>query len=354
MAIVRLWVYDAVMASTVTGFVDVLAVANTVWRQSAPKASRKPLFAWSVESISGEPVTGAAGHPIAVDGMVSAHKPADAVVVFGPFVGGGVDAFLRHWEESQEDLQPMLTSLRAVHRLGSSIASVCSGAFLLAEAGLLDGARATTHWALVEAMQRRYPNVAILGNEVLVDNGRTVCSGAMTSYLNLALRLVERFGGTALASTVAKLMLIDRQRVSQASYRSLTVQAQVAHDDDLVAKAQRLLEQCMTDGIRLPLLADTLAVSERTLNRRFLKALGKTPLQYLQSVRIDHAKNLLEATGLSVEAVGEQVGYGDASTFRRLFKRETGLTPKGYQQRFGDARATRQAHAAPAAPQPSR
>lgn len=341
MAIVRLWVYDGVLASTVTGFVDVLAVANAIWRQNAPKSGLTPLFAWSVESVSGQPVTSASRHAIAVDAAISARRPADAVVVFGPFVGGGVDAFLRHWDASREDFQPILQSLRAVHRRGSRVASVCSGAFLLAEAGLLDGASATTHWALVDAMQRRYPGIAILGDEVLVDNGKTVCSGAMTSYLNLALWLVERYGGAALASATAKVMLIDRQRVSQASYRSLTVQAQAPHDDALVGKAQRVLERRLKDGIRLPLLAGELAVSERTLNRRFLKALGKTPLQYLQSLRIDHAKNLLETTRLSVEAVGEHVGYSDASTFRRLFKREIGLTPKGYQQRFGGARQER-------------
>lgn len=340
MAIVRLWVYDEVLASTVTGFVDVLAVANAMWRQSAPDASMSPLFVWSVESVSGESVTSATGQTISVDAVVSARKPADAVVVFGPFVGGGVEAFLRHWEDLQEGLQPILKSLRAMYRRGTSVASVCSGAFLLAEAGLLDGAKATTHWALVEAMQRRYPRIAVLGDEVLVDNGNTICSGAMTSYLNLALWLVERFGGAALASATARLMLIDRQRISQASYRSLTVQAQSSHDDDLVGKAQRLLERRLRGGIPLPQLAKILAVSERTLNRRFLKALGQTPLQYLQSIRIDHAKNLLEATRLSVESVGEQVGYGDASTFRRLFKRETGLTPKGYQQRFGGSSRT--------------
>jgi transcriptional regulator GlxA family with amidase domain len=338
MAIVRLWVCDGILASTVTGFVDVLAVANAVWRQGARNASRVPLFAWSVESVSGQPVTSATGQAVAVDAAIGHRMAADAVVVFGPFVGGGVDAFLQHWDAAMDALQPILKALRAVHGRGSSVASVCSGAFLLAEAGLLDGAGATTHWALVDAMRRRYPGISVLGDEVLVDNGDTVCSGAMTSYLNLALRLVERCGGTALASATAKWMLIDRQRLSQASYRSLTVQAQVPHDDDLVGRAQRLLEQRLKDGIRLPLLAAKLAVSERTLNRRFLKALGKTPLQYLQSVRIDHAKNLLEASRLSVEAVGERVGYGDASTFRRLFKRETGLTPRGYQQRFGEAR----------------
>ena len=341
MAIVRLWVYDGVLASTVTGFVDVLAVANAMWRQNAPRIGLAPLFAWSVESMSGGPVTSASNHAIAVDAAIGARRPADAVVVFGPFVGGGVDAFLRHWDAARADLQPILQALRAVHRRGSRVASVCSGAFLLAEAGLLDGARATTHWALVDAMRRRYPGVAILGDEVLVDNDRTVCSGAMTSYLNLALWLVERHGGAALASATAKVMLIDRQRVSQASYRSLTVQAQARHDDALVGKAQRCLEQRLQEGIRLPLLAGELAVSERTLNRRFLKALGQTPLQYLQSLRIDHAKNLLETTRLSVETVGAHVGYGDASTFRRLFKRETGLTPKGYQQRFGGARQER-------------
>jgi transcriptional regulator GlxA family with amidase domain len=341
MAVVRLWVHDRVLASTVSGFVDVLAVANSVWRRSAPTATPAPLFAWSVESVSGRSVSSATGHAIAVDAAIGVRKRADIVVVFGSFIGSGVEAFLQHWDESRDKLQPLLHSLRAVHRRGTSVASICSGAFLLAEAGILDGGKATTHWALADAMQRRYPGIAVLGDEVLVDGGRTVCAGAITSYLNLALHLVERFGGIALASATAKLMLIDRQRLSQASYRSLTVQAQASHADDLVAKAQRLLEQHLKDGIRLPLLADRLAVSERTLSRRFLKAIGQSPMQYLRSVRIDHAKNLLEATRLSVQSVGEKAGCEDASTFRRLFKKETGLTPREYRQRFGGDRTAR-------------
>jgi transcriptional regulator GlxA family with amidase domain len=141
------------------------------------------------------------------------------------------------------------------------------------------------------------------------------------------------------------MMLIDTNRVSQASYA--TMQDEQQHDDELVTRAQRWMEKTLQRGFNLGELARHLAVSERTLNRRFKQAIGEPPLHYLQSLRVDVAKRLLETERLNVGAVSERVGYGDLSTFRRLFKRETGLSPREYQRRF-----SRQHHRGVALPQP--
>src|SRR5262249_19107820 len=155
------------------------------------------------------------------------------------------------------------------------------------------------------------------------------CSGAVTSSLNLALRIVERFAGAEVAAETGKLMLIDVNRVSQTSYAT---RPEEHHADPLVARAQRWMETSLQRGFNLRELARHLAVSERTLNRRFKQALGAPPLQYLQTLRIDVAKRLLETRRLTVDSVSERVGYSDLSTFRRLFKRETGLSPREYQR----------------------
>ena len=154
----------------------------------------------------------------------------------------------------------------------------------------------------------------------------------MTTSLNLALRLVEKFAGPQVAAATGKMMLIDTNRVSQSSYASLPERA--SHSDALVARAQRWMEKSLAQGFSLAELARHLAVSERTLNRRFKRATGEAPLHYLQSLRVDVAKRLLENKGLSVDAVSARVGYSDLSTFRRLFRRETGLSPREYQRRF--------------------
>jgi transcriptional regulator GlxA family with amidase domain len=158
----------------------------------------------------------------------------------------------------------------------------------------------------------------------------------VTTSLNLALRIVEKFAGPDVAAATAKMMLIDTNRVSQSSYASIP-QAPL-HADELVSRAQRYMEKSLRQGFNLGALARQLAVSERTLNRRFKRALGEAPLHYLQSLRVDVAKRLLETHGLTVDAVGERVGYGDLSTFRRLFKRETGLSPRDYRRRFARGR----------------
>ncbi|WP_038378725.1 GlxA family transcriptional regulator, partial [Bradyrhizobium elkanii] len=212
------------------------------------------------------------------------------------------------------------------------LASYCTGSFILAEAGLLDGRVATTHWAKGRTFAMRYPAVDLRVAEILTEQNRIVCSGAVTTSLNLALRLVEKFAGADVAAETGKLMLIDSNRISQASYVSRTSDTQ--HSDALVARAQSLMEKSLQRGFSLARLARDLSVSERTLNRRFKLAVGEAPLQYLQALRVDVAKRLIETTRLKLDAVSGRVGYNDLSTFRRLFKRETGLSPREYQRRF--------------------
>ena len=152
----------------------------------------------------------------------------------------------------------------------------------------------------------------------------------MTSYLNLAVRLVEMFAGDKLAAMTAKSLLIDMNRTSQASYAKLLDDH--GHVDSLVARAQQRMEATLQQGFRLSELAAWLAVSERTLNRHFKQAVGLAPLTYLQNLRVEVAKQLLESRPIGLEIVSQRVGYGDISTFRELFKRKTGLSPSEYRK----------------------
>jgi transcriptional regulator GlxA family with amidase domain len=328
---IRIWAYDGILASGITGPTDVFTAANAVWAsQDADHRRTVPLFECRVESLDGRPVRTASGQIVSVDGEINARTSAAAVVVTAPFVADVV-TFL---DDKHDDLRPLFSALRRQYARGAVLASYCTGSFLLAEAGLLDGRAATTHWAKARAFEKRYPRVDLQAGEILTEQDRILCSAAVTTYLNLALRLVEKFAGTEIAAATGKMLLIDTNRISQASYATLIGLGQEEQSDVLVARAQRWMKKNLQNGFSLPELARHLAVSERTLNRRFKQATGEPPLRHLQSLRIEVAKQLLESKRLSVETACERVGYGDLSTFRRLFKRQTGLSPRDYQRRF--------------------
>lgn len=342
---VRIWVYDGILASGVAGSIDVFTAANAVLTErNRDRPGKAPLLRWRVESLDGKPVQTASGQVVAVDGPIHARTTADAVIVTGPFI-----ANIERFFDRPDVLTPLFAALRRQHERGALLASYCTGSFILAEAGLLDGGVATTHWAKAKVFAKRYPEVDLRVSEILTEQNRILCSGAVTTSLNLALRLVEKLAGREVAAATGKMMLIDANRVSQSSYASLPDQPQ--HSDELVARAQRWMEKSLQQGFSLAELAQHLAVSERTLNRRFKIATGEAPLHYLQTLRVDVAKRLLETKGLSVDAVSARVGYGDLSTFRRLFRRETGLSPREYQRRFSRNASGR---SPPAAAAPSR
>jgi transcriptional regulator GlxA family with amidase domain len=168
---------------------------------------------------------------------------------------------------------------------------------------------------------------------MIVEDSGLICAGAVTSYLNLALHLVEKFAGPAIAAQCARLMLIDSKQLSQAPFASL--QAGWQHQDDIVSQAQSWMQRNLHCELNLDDIASSIPVSPRTLIRRFKEAAGQTPLAFLQSMRVEAAKRLLENTDLSLEMIVEKVGYSDVSSFRRLFSRTTQLTPREYRSRFG-------------------
>jgi transcriptional regulator GlxA family with amidase domain len=330
MVTIRIWVYDGVLASGVAGPIDVFNAANHL---GAREHTHSPRFEWRVESLDGHPVRAASGQSIAVDGKIDPRKRADAVLLTAPFFSD-MDEFVG----GREQLNALSSALRRQRKSGAVLAAYCTGNYLLAEAGLLDGRVATTHWARADDFARRYPRVELRAREVLTWQDGILSGGSVTSYLNLAVRLVEMFAGEKLAALAAKSLLIDMNRTSQASFATLLDEH--GHADPLVAQAQQRMEATLQEGFRLSELAASLAVSERTLNRRFKQAVGLAPLAYLQNLRIEVAKQLLESRPIGVEIVSQRVGYADISTFRQLFKRKTGLSPSEYQMRFARAAVT--------------
>jgi len=327
---IQIWVYDGILASGVFGPVDVFTAANRIIKMNAVEA-RAParLMRWCLRSLDGGPVQTASGQTMPVDGKIGVNGPSDAVLVTAPFVSD-MDSFIGNRRQVEE----LSALLRRQHKAGAVLATYCTGSYLLAEAGLLDGRVATTHWAKSRDFANRYPRVELRSQEVLTEQDHIICGGAVTSFLDLALRLVALFGGPQVAATTAKLLLIDPGRTSQSPYADLV--RDHGHTDQLVAKAQKRMEASLQQKFSLSRLAAELAVSERTLNRRFKQATSQAPLEYLQGFRVEVAKRLLETGFTTPSSASQHVGYSDFSTFRQLFKRKVGVSPSEYQRRFAN------------------
>ncbi|MBC3920746.1 helix-turn-helix domain-containing protein [Undibacterium sp. CY18W] len=333
---IEVWLYPQCMASAVTGPLDVFAVANAIWAIKN-RDDVGPLFKWSLRSPDGQAVMTPAGISLVADGPICADSKADVIILPGIYVGNGVAGLLGNLH----DMRDVFPILREKHRQGTVLASNCSATFVLAEAGLLNGGHATTTWWLERAFKARYPEVQLRLAQVLNEYENILTSGAATSYLNLAYHLVERFGGQDVATGVSKTLLIDANRASQMPYMqmlTLTQQDTQPHENLLVQRAQKWLNQNHHLPFRLPALAEHLAVSERTVIRHFHQTLDTTPASYAQQIKMDIAKRLLESTTLTLEQVAERTGYSDPSSFRRLFKRHSGLSPASYREQFRPAK----------------
>ena len=249
----------------------------------------------------------------------------DAVLLPGFFAEGVEDIAAR----LHDTWAPVLDRLRWLPA-STVVGGSCYATFALAESGLLDGRRATTTWWLQAEFHKRYPQVRLEGDKALVDDGRVLTGGAMTAHTDLILHLLRRLFGAEVAKMVGSIMLIDGARVSQRPFMALPRH----FPDPLVQQAADWLTGHGAGPVTTAGLANALHVSYRTLHRRFVAGAGMPPLAYLQAVRVEWAKEMLEATRLGLEQIIEAVGYSDATAFRRLFMREVGLTPVQYRQRF--------------------
>jgi transcriptional regulator GlxA family with amidase domain len=290
----------------------------------APRARTRPDVTLSLVAAGKErAVTAAGGVELRCDRTLAAAGPCEVCVVpaLDPDIVGRI--------ERNRQVVPWL---RRTYERGAEIMSACTGSFLLGEAGLLDGKTATTHWAFQPLFAQRYPNVRLAPQAILVDQGRIVTAGGATSFINLALFLVERLLGQDVAWAASRMFLIDPNKAPQGAYAAFSTQKD--HDDKPVLRAQEIIER---EVGRLPAVEDLarrVALSRRTFVRRFQAATGNSPRSYIQRVRVEAAKRALER-GDSIGEVASAVGYDDVVAFRKLFVRLAGLTPAEYRSRYG-------------------
>jgi len=215
---------------------------------------------------------------------------------------------------------------------GAAIASFCTGAFLLAATGILDGRKCATHWAAAASFRAMFPGVELVADTIITDDQGIFTNGGAYSFLNLVLYLVEKYYDRQTAVFCAKIFEIDIDRSSQSPY--IIFQGQKNHQDEVVKEAQAFIEAHAHDGINVEQLAGRFAVGRRNFDRRFKKATGNTPAEYSQRVRIEAAKKCLEHTRKTVNEVMYEVGYSDIKAFRAVFKKLTGLAPLQYRNKY--------------------
>lgn len=222
--------------------------------------------------------------------------------------------------------------MTAHHAAGATLCSVCAGAFVLAETGLLEGREATTHWSFADEMARRFPATRVDTARMIIDDGDIITAGGILAWTDLGLTLAERLLGPAVMLETARFLLVDPPGRSQRPYAQFT--PRLDHGDAAILKVQHWLQRTAAKDHAVPALAARAGLEERTFLRRFRKATGLRPTEYAQQIRISKARAALEASRRPVEQIAYDVGYGDPSAFRKLFHRITGLAPADYRRRF--------------------
>jgi len=310
------------MESSISGPYDILSLASSQW---AARFSGKGagLFRLTIVTGDGLPVTCFNGMKITPHtGTDDCHDPD---IIFIPVVFGDLEPIVSNGS--------LVSWVRRLNEQGTIICAVCAGVFLAAQTGLLDGRKATTHWNLAEEFQRRYPDVILKKERMIVDEGDIITAGGVTAFIDLSLYMAGRFGSLKLSSALSRMLLIDPARRLQSPY--FEYRFNTSHQDKSILNAQNWMKENITSPLTVSMLARKVGLGERTFARRFRKATGDSPLEYLQYLRIGKARTLLETTGEPVETITYETGYEDASSFRRLFKRATGLSPTAYRKKFG-------------------
>ena len=304
--------------SIVYGVFDTLWAAGRMWEMLKDGTSREPLFEPLLVGAEAGPLQLVTGVSVLPQAAIADVARTDIVFVPNVMVEtaealGALDRRLLAW-------------IRRMHQGGAHLYSACGGSLVLAEAGLLDGHQATTHWCYVPLFRQRYPNVRVHEERLLVQTGpghSVVCSGGASSWQDLALLLIAKHGGTQEAIRISKIFLYQ-----WLPYASMI--ANINHGDAAILRCQSWLAQNYERPDIVAELVRQSGLPKRTFDRRFRAATGYSPLAYIQALRIEEAKQALETGSAPVEVVAREVGYSDAASFRRL----AGMTPGDYRRKF--------------------
>ncbi len=304
--------------SSITGSFEILGRANTYWQKMGHPSLMEIHIAGLISELKSN-----AGFFSIYPKNIHHFKKTDLIII--PSLSYDYDNVIK-------DNAALINWTREQYKNGAEVATICTGAFLLAATGLLEGKTCSTHWNAAADFRRLFPNIDLQPDKLITVQQGIYTNGGAYSFLNLILFLVEKFFDRQTAIYCSKVFQIDIERTSQSPF--FIFQTQKNHGDEMVCKAQTYIEENLSEKISFEALASKLATSRRNFDRRFIKATGNTPMEYLQRVKVEVAKKTLEKGRKSIFEVMVEVGYSDDKAFREVFKKITGLSPFDYRAKY--------------------
>jgi transcriptional regulator GlxA family with amidase domain len=305
--------------SSIVGAYKLFSRANEHWKQTG----RKELFKIELAGISKKVEF--------YDGLftVKPHTHISAITKTNLII---IPSLNHNYEKAVKGNKLLIDWIGKQYKQGAEVASICTGAFMLASTGLLDGKSCSTHWAMADDFSAMFPEVNLQTDKLITDENGIYTNGGAYSFLNLIIYLVEKYYDRPTAIFCSKVFQIEMDRHSQSPF--IIFKGQKLHGDEMVKKAQAYIESKLHEKISVEHLSSRFAVGRRNFDRRFIKATGNTPVEYSQRVRIESAKKAFETTRKTINEVMYEVGYSDVKAFREVFRKITGMSPLEYRAKY--------------------
>jgi len=303
----------------VVGTYEILMSANLFWK----RAGKKEMYTIELAGVSKESDIN--------NGLITV-RPHVGVTAINKTNLIVIPSVARDYEQAMKGNKVLVDWIAKQYRLGAEIATMCTGTFVLASAGLLDGKNCSTHWSAADTFRSLFPKVNLQPDKLITDENGIYTNGGAYSFLNLVIYLVEKYYDRQTAIHCAKVFQVEIDRQSQSAFAIFS--GQKVHDDEVVKQAQAYIENKVSEKISVEDLSSRFALGRRNFDRRFIKATGNTPIEYAQRVKIEVAKRAFEATRKTVNEVMYEVGYSDVKAFREVFKRITGVSPLAYRSKY--------------------
>jgi transcriptional regulator GlxA family with amidase domain len=305
--------------SSIVGCYKIFTRANECFK----KAGKKELFKIELAGISKKVDFYDGLFSVKPHIDVAAIKKTDLIII---------PSLNHNYETAVKENPSMISWIKQQYIQGAEIASICTGAFLLASTGLLNGKNCSTHWSAAEDLGKLFPEIKLQTDQLITDENGIYTNGGAYSFLNLVIYLIEKYYDRPTAIFCSKVFQIEMDRQTQSPFSIFTGQKQ--HTDEMVQQAQLYIEKKINERISVEDMSSKFAVGRRNFDRRFIKATGNTPLEYAQRVKIESAKKLLETSRKTINEVMYEVGYADTKAFREVFRKFTGISPLEYRSRY--------------------
>ncbi len=305
--------------SSIVGAYKIFTRANAHWKETV----KKELFKIELAGISKKVDLYEGLFSVKPHTLISAIRKTDLIII---------PSLNHNYHKAVKGNQQMIHWIERQYNQGAEVASICTGAFLLASSGLLDGRTCSTHWSVADNFRMMFPGVDLQTDRLITDENGIYTNGGAYSFLNLLIYLVEKYYDRQTAIFCSKVFQIEMDRQSQSPFTIFM--GQKTHGDDVVKKAQAYMEGHIDEKISVEHLSSHFAVGRRNFDRRFIRATGNTPVEYSQRVKMESAKKSFETTRKSINEVMYEVGYSDVKAFREVFRKITGMSPLAYRNKY--------------------